>query len=253
MILTDDFIYIHQPKTGGTFVTKLLEDIYGGDKNKVFLNEKKHAGCAEIPQDWLPTRVLTTIRNPYERYVSQYAFGWWRRYPEAYCGASAMQALFPNFPDISFGDFVLMANELFTANHQGRSNGFQNTNFAGEDRLGWHTEQFVRLYCKRPREVFSKIDDKYIDDLEIDRDLFGGINYLYAENLNQGLHDFLLEIGVDATELATILTAARIYPEYGGRKEDDDWRNYYSEDIRKFIRRRERLLFSLFPQYDDWG
>jgi len=29
MIFTDNFVYVHKPKTGGTFVTDVLRRIYG--------------------------------------------------------------------------------------------------------------------------------------------------------------------------------------------------------------------------------
>lgn len=71
MIFTDKFVYVHEPKTGGTFVTSMLFRLYGlrwtrwthvrnalfgqvGSKHPRYgylaHNSNKHGGCNEIPQ-----------------------------------------------------------------------------------------------------------------------------------------------------------------------------------------------------------
>ncbi len=254
MILTDDFVYIHQPKTGGTFVTHVVERLYqGGDgapgKRGGLVNTHKHGACSEVPEAWRSKPLLTTIRNPYDRYVSQYRFAWWKRYPDMYCGEDEMRAMFPHYPDLTFGEFLLLASTRFVNRHQRKETGFHNDNFPEERRLGWHTEQFVRFYCVNPREVFRAIDESYIAEGRCRQDMFP-VRFTFSDSLNGELHAFLLEIGHAPEDIAFILDAERIYPAEGGRALEDRWESYYTPELKRLVRTRERLLFQLFPQYD---
>ena len=99
MIITDRFTFVHVPKTGGTFVSSVLfrlyhvrwtwvthlissmkrNLVYKRDYGTFIYNNNKHGTCAEIPPEHLHKPVLMVIRNPYDLYVSQYEFGWWKR------------------------------------------------------------------------------------------------------------------------------------------------------------------------------
>lgn len=245
MILTDDFVYIHQPKTGGTFVTKVLERLYAGR----LVNTQKHAGCTEIPEAWRGKPLLTTLRNPYDRYVSQYRFAWWKLHPDMYCGEAEMRAMFPHYPDLSFGEFLQLANTKFVNRHHREETGFRNEHFPEDRRLGWHTEQFVRLYCQRPRDVFRAIDEDFITQGRC-REALYPVRFTFAEDLNRGLHAFLREVGHKPEDIDFILDAEKIYPAEGGRSPEDRWESHYTPELKRFVRTRERLLFQLFPQYD---
>ncbi len=251
MILTNDFIYIHQPKTGGTFATYVIERLYqgGGRKHGGIVNTAKHATCSDVPRAWRGMPLLATVRNPYDRYVSQYHFAWWKRRPEIYCGETVMRAMFPHYPDLSFGEFLLLANTRFVNNQEGVEMGYRNDRFTEDRCLGWHTEQFVRFYCKTPREVFRAIDEHYIFNGRCRGDMFP-VRFLFSENLNCELHAFLREIGHALDDIAFVLDAERAYPVEGGRALEDRWERYYTPELKRFVRTRERLLFQLFPQYD---
>lgn len=249
MILTDDFVYIHQPKTGGTFVARVLERLYQDGRRGVLVNTHKHGSCSDIPEAWRGKPLVTTIRNPYDRYVSQYRFAWWRRYPDLYCGEAAMREMFPHYPELSFGEFLQLANTLFVSRYQGKDTGFHNPSFPEDRKLGWHTEQFVRFYCVHPREVFAAITEGYIAEGRCRQDMFP-IRFLSAENLNTELHAVLGELGHAPDEIAFVRDADRIYPAEGGRASGDRWETYYTPELKRLVRTRERLLFQLFPKYD---
>jgi hypothetical protein len=245
MIITDDFVYIHPPKTGGTFVTHVLERLYPGS----LTNIQKHGTCGDIPAEHLGKPLLTTVRNPYDRYVSQYYFGWWKRHPDAYCGADAMKALHPHYPELSFDEFVRMANTLFLNRHQGRETGFRNDRLPEPFQPGWHTEQFIRFYCHDPRAVFASLDEESLASRRYQEALYP-LHILRSELLNQQLHDFLLGIGLPRERLAFIIDARKVLPEGGVRAEESRWEDHYTPELKRFVRCRERLLFELFPEYD---
>ena len=93
MIITDRFVYIHYPKTGGTFVSTVLArlheshpSVFGANFTDTGIAKKpgaggKHGTCAEIPAEHSHKPILTTTRSPYDRYVSQYKFRFGKRKP----------------------------------------------------------------------------------------------------------------------------------------------------------------------------
>lgn len=82
MIITEKFVYIHRPKTGGSFVTDALLKMYDGkwswlshDKLAIFIeihftnrlgsltiNGNKHGGCNQISPKYHNRRIVSTIR-----------------------------------------------------------------------------------------------------------------------------------------------------------------------------------------------
>lgn len=250
MILTDDLVYIHMPKTAGTFVTHILTRVYGLGR---FVNTDelgtKHGTCSDIPPSHLGLPIVSTRRNPYERYVSQYRFGWWREYPESFCGEAEMRRLFPHYPELTFAEYLELANSRFAAYHRGEPTGYENANFSPERQLGWQTAVFLRFYARRPRELFNSLDETAIETQSFKRRLFE-VRFLRVENLNRELHNYLLETGHDPGAVEFILEADRVLPKEGGREPGDRWQDYYTPNLLDVVRRRERLLFALFPEYD---
>jgi hypothetical protein len=245
MILTPDFVYIHHPKTGGTFVTDMLSRLYGDRQ----MNVAKHATCNDIPEEHRGKPIISAIRNPYDRYVSQYRFAWWKLHPDQYCGEEAMRALYPHYPDISFAEFIHLANTLFVNCHLGQPTGFVNRNFPPDRGLGWQTEQFVRFYFRGPRAVFARLDETSFDSGSFRKDMYD-VRFLPVERLNQSLYELLLGFGHSPEEIAFVRSAQKVFPVEGGRDLEDRWQDYYTPEIRDTVRTRERLLFELFPQFD---
>ena len=223
------------PKTGGTFVTTVLERLYK-ERGLPFVNINKHGACDLIPTEYEGLPIIATIRNPFDRYVSQYCFAWWKHYPDAYCGAKEMRRMFPHYPDLTFNEFVELAHVKFRTWHNPK------------ETLGWHTEQFVRFFFKNAKQRFSEIDMTYLANRDFKGDLFP-VRFLRVENLNRELYTFLESVGWLPERLRFVLEAPKIFPPEGGREPADNWRSYYSPELRLKILHRECLLFMLFPEY----
>ncbi len=253
MIITPDFVYVHMPKTGGTFVTRVLDTLYADRKLPRPLhrlrkaagrripgippyvppvrNVDKHGFGHQIPPEAAHLPILGCVRNPMDRYVSQYRFRWWRANPGFFPGL----AEHPEFPDLSFSSFVELADRRFT--------GMYNRRIA--PHLGWHTVQFVNWYCRDPERL---VRDDDLDAEGIRADLLP-VTFLRTGELNRGLHDFLVEIGFPEDRVAFVLEWERILPEGGGRPRGDRWQRYYTPALERRVRERERLLFELFPSF----
>jgi hypothetical protein len=75
------------------------------------------------------------------------------------------------------------------------------------------------------------------------------VTFMDTANLNNELYQFLLGSGAYAPEqLEFILNKEKISPR-NQRKTDDTWLSFFSEEEKKDIQFRDRILFTLFPQY----
>lgn len=253
MILTDKFVFIHQPKTGGTFVTQILNTLYGAQttgtprrimrgKQPVLTEFRKHGACFHIPAAHRRKPILGVVRNPYDHYVSHYEFGWWKSHPSFFGPAAAeVPKRCPSFPDLSFGDFITLTNSVCVV--------WENRHFAPEERCGWLTNIFVRHYFRNPREAFANISPTYISTRQYQQDLYP-VHFLRTHRLNEDLHQYLLTMGYAPEQLAFILDSPKIYPIEGGRGDDKPWTSYYTPELKRVVRRREQLLFAMFPEFD---
>lgn len=125
-----------------------------------------------------------------------------------------------------------------------------NRQLKGEEALGLRTEQFVKFYFKSPRRTFRRIDDDYIGAEKYREDMFD-VRFIHTERLNQELYEFLSEMGYESDDLAFILDLGKILPEGKGRSAEQKWEKYYTPELKQFVQEKERLLFKLFPEYDD--
>lgn len=249
MIITKKYIYIHLPKTGGTFVTRVIKKVVLKTfRQKIentilknsYLNIYKHGTCSRIPANYRHLPIFSTIRNPYDRYISQYEFRWWEKYPEQFSDINEILENCPNFPDISFSEFVHLANKVFFRLKPA---------ICRKKNIGWQTEQFVQYFFKYPIFVVPKIDANYFTNGAYQEDMYD-VKFIHTEHLNRELHDLLVALGHKKKDVAFILPMNKINPVEGGRPPDQEWVKYYDENLKNYVREKERYLFHLFPEYD---
>ena len=72
MFLCNRFVFVHLPKTGGTFVRTLLSEFIPKDWD-VAINPG-HGTTKEIPETYKNLPVIGFIRNPWDYYVSWYNY-----------------------------------------------------------------------------------------------------------------------------------------------------------------------------------
>lgn len=253
MVITDQFVYIHMPKTGGTFVTEILKRLYdyspppSGFIGKVLRRNShhakitlidKHGFCSAIPELYRHLPIAGCVRNPYDRYVSQFEFKWWLNYPATFPGVKDHA----NFPNLSFSDYIYLANERWQAK--------DNPGLKLDPSLGWHTVQFVNWYCKDPAALLIDERSERLSASKIRDHLYPKV-FFRTNSLNQDLYDFLKSLGHEESQVEFIIESDKIMPIQGGRAADQLWQKYYSPELKEYVRRRERLLFELFPEFDE--
>ena len=71
MIVTDKFVFVHLPRTGGTFVTDMIMKFFPSAREIGY-----HLPRSLLPKEYAHLPVLGTVRNPWEFYVSWYYHIW---------------------------------------------------------------------------------------------------------------------------------------------------------------------------------
>ena len=71
MIVTDKFVFVHLPRTGGTFVTDMIMKFFPSAREIGY-----HLPTSLLPREYSHLPVLGAVRNPWEFYVSWYYHIW---------------------------------------------------------------------------------------------------------------------------------------------------------------------------------
>jgi hypothetical protein len=187
VLLADRLTYVHEPKTGGTFVNHVLGRLHGGltdipasrlrgpalrvgfaaasyypellrarwwkprpgeSRYGRIYRWNDHGTCSEIPAGRRSKPILATVRNPLETYVSLFHFGWWKR-PEY---LPVYRRFLPEF-DSRYPNFPDVSfREFLELLHAGcvlpASRDLDDR--AG---VGYLTERFVRFYFRLRRAL----------------------------------------------------------------------------------------------------
>jgi hypothetical protein len=69
MIVTDKFVFVHLPRTGGTFVSEVIKKFFPSAREI-----GHHLPRELLPREYSHLPVLGTVRNPWEFYVSWYHY-----------------------------------------------------------------------------------------------------------------------------------------------------------------------------------
>ncbi len=291
MLVTDAFVYLHQPKTGGTFAAEmlaavheargvpmtivaveigqehLLQPVAPGHAVRLMLGARYQHGCRrDIPPAYRHLPVVTAIRNPYDRYISQFLFAWWRVLPEMFGPLEQIRRTYPAYPELTFEDFVRLTN---TASVRRATDG-------SEASAGFHTQQFIEFFFRDPEQAWACLGDD--DALRVMwSEQVRRLRLLDQARLNEELADVLVEYGYAEDEVAFIRAAGLVRPAqketevagwtcryskriggYVGVREDmpdvaETRAQYFTPELKAFVRQKERLLFEQFPQFDRQG
>lgn len=270
MLITSDFVFVHMPKTGGTFVRKHTVDLYrtrlaralpqaiesrlvrrgrgrniAGRKPTAALGAllgvtegRQHARRAHIPVYARDRPVLGARRHPLDWYVSQYMFGWWRD-PRRSGTYKLGVKRFANFPDLSFDEFLEFT--MAVGDQHGAELGLTFP-------AGRATVQLLRFYARD--------DDAYRDQdsaavLAKAREQFSDVTLLDTNHLSEQLADYLARFDHPAPAIERVRTSGRILPPLQAEVRDErDFRSQYSAAWIDEIRTRDQLVFELFADYE---
>ena len=261
MIITESFVWINYPRCGSTFVRKALRRLYTVSGRGLlkrwrmrgrWMREEMcphlrflpttarygaatpHGTVAQIPPAYRHLPIASSVRDPFDRLVSLYAYGDWKR-PETYpCSEDALAERFPGFPDLTFAQYldyipVTAGDAGLTVNGQ-------------RHPLGPLSADFLKFFLRSWEPGAREFRFQSIPELRED---LADVRYLCCERLNLDLHEFLLRLGYPRADTAFIPPAEKINA--SGR---DVGESYWTPEMKAQIRERECLLFALMREVE---
>ena len=257
MVITNHFVFLHYPKTGGTFCETHIEKLYrqtNGERLSNLLrgkpvrwckNIRKHKGLHAVPRYARHLPLVTSIRNPYDRWVSQYEFQVYRKASDKMPYIDLVMEAYPQFPEVTFLEFINIINTYWNKVQQ-------EIGKPQEERVGYYSAQFVGMFCARPKDILKLPKAEITADL-VRREMAPNITFLKTHHLNQNLYDYLSQFNHHQADLEAILDSPKILPEHSGAgslREDEAWKGYYTPEIVDLINDKESLIFDLFPEFE---
>jgi len=266
MIITDKFIMIHFPKTGSTFAMQVLDKLHRNENSRLhnllvrmgmrnqcsyenlmlkqteFVSQDnppfhQHGRWEQIPEQYKSMPVVSIVREPVNRNISNYEFRWWAKHPVA--RPEEIYKRFPNFPDLDFVEYLA---------YQNFNTHYRDTGVVIPGDIGNQTVQFFQFFSRNPKKSFKMLNDHYIYD-DIYREDMPDLTLLKTETINRDLYEFLLANNYREQDIKFILKEERIRPRKTGRLDDESRKNYLTEAIIEDIKLKERYLYKIYSDY----
>jgi hypothetical protein len=199
----------------------------------------RHGARRDIPAKYVNRPILATIRSPFDRYVSQYEFAWWRIYPEMFGPIDETVRICPSYPDITFAEFLALTNQRMVAH---------GTASPSRQAPGHLTEQFMEHFFDDPRSALPRLNDSAFV-AAAGQDLRARIRFLDQARLNEELAAFLEEMGYSPDEIEQV-RSSRALPSAKEAAPGARSSTYYTPALKEYVRTTERCLFEWFPEFD---
>jgi hypothetical protein len=199
------------------------------------MKEDDHGVCSQIPEIHAGKQIVSVKRNLFERYISAYEYGDWKKAP--WVEDSVLKARFPAYPNLNFEEYINMLNTY---------NPLENHPLVNRKLpVGPVTSQFILYYFKKPFKILKNIDNSYIQSDKYKNDMFN-IHFLNQDDLNNELFGLLIELGYDRSKVAFILDETRHNRStpITGKIE-----NYFSSELLTMVKEQEAFLFKIFNGY----
>jgi hypothetical protein len=261
MLIAPDFVFVHLSKTGGTFAAETIREILcpspfarrlhylktrDGIRIRIPLYKYRydeagdqHGVCNDLPKSEQGKTILSCIRNPFDLYVSEYTFNWWKKYPHRWFhDLATVEKAHPDWRNLKFEDFISLSNRYAEWVHKAL------VKYPKAEALGWYSHKFIYYYCCDSDYVFEAADNL---DLLVERvqESTHRVHFLHTERLNQELFEFLLSKGYPRHLIEFIRTKDKI----GTSRPNHEYRTWYTDRLRREIEQKDALIFRLFPEF----
>ena len=256
MLIIKDLVILNLPKTGSSFVRKVIKDIFLKRRNKtltgrilnklriksigykeimtdhpIVSNKRDQHGCFDqIPEKDKHKEILSVVRDPYLRLESLYKHRFWARYPPV--GKKQLETLFPTFPDLSIQEYLKLQ---MVGNDQMKEKYGIDKNV----KIGNQSIQFIRFFFRDHKQVLSEMDHDYIKNGEFKKDMIS-VTLLKNENLNSELASFLSKNSFSKEEVNFVLSHEKV-----NVAKDDMEKSLIDQDLIHFVNENEWILLEI--------
>jgi hypothetical protein len=230
MFETDNIIFIHFPKTAGTFVHNFIKD-QCQTKPEIIKNTfksyglpNKHSTISIENKKKLNKHVLGIIRNPFDLYVSWYTWSFTSRR----IFTLWKKDIFKEYRDVkSFRKWLKLALTKHFYNTQIPKNydeDIDTKNYIDLD-IGYLTWLFLKMYYWSDFNFLANSKLNYIAD-----------SYVKTETLYDDLSNYFS-------------FEKKVFDEYqkiNKTKRHTDYRKYYDDELKELVYYKDRYLFNKF-------
>jgi hypothetical protein len=248
MLLSPYFVFVHIPKTGGSFVTKLLLD-HLPPECRLAQGPDMHAPVSQIPDVYRPAPRFGFIRNPWDWYVSWYHYMMEQKPPHA---------LFTSASQGAEADFATTLENLLTLNETFEKNvrSFRDDPRARSPQqarrmhllvdavgimrrlnIGFLTWRYLYSFCPNADSLFQQ------RALESSMPVPDAIRIGRFEALRDSLTEMIREFRIPHSE-ATIAAIHTRPPENASQRQD--YSSYYEPRLRDLVAAKDRIVLRHF-------
>jgi len=254
------------PKTGSTFARKVIKDVYDKRTSKnLFLkygqryklikppyeelllpnikfkdgivsHSDQHGIYIQIPEKHKNKKIVTVVRNIYDRLISSYEFGSFKRNPRL--PNNLIEKYLPNYPNLTIDeyiDYLILVSE----------NSFEGK--PEKIKAGIFSLQFIHFFFKEPDRVIQKLNENYLNSDFLFKKDIAPVIFLKQESLNLDLSQFLLNTGFSENEINYVLNHKPVN-ETEGKAND---RNVLLTDkVVDYINEYECFYINVLKSYD---
>jgi hypothetical protein len=261
MVVAPDFVLVHLSKTGGSFAAAAIREVLcpsafcrkvhrlktrEGIRMKIPFYKYRyddigdqHAVCNDIPKTEHGKTILSCIRNPFDLYVSEYTYNWWKEHPYRWFhDPAAVEKAYPDWRNLRFEDFISVSNKYAEWVYKAL------VKYPKTESLGWYSHKFIYYYCRDSDYVFQAADDFEALVNRVRASMYP-VHFLHTERLNRELFDFLLSKGYARDRIEFIPQKDKINTSRSNHR----YREWYSDQLRHEIEQRDALIFRLFPEF----
>ena len=256
MIITKKLVFINFPKTGSSFVRSVIKKIYESRNSKHTVSrclrkigfskatyeellmphinvpeyKDQHGTYEQIPIKHKKKKIVSVVRNPYDRFLSLYKFRWWVKNP--LLTQETLEQFSPNFPNLTIDEFVEYDKQL--------TDKFKKEyNISSEINIGGQTIEFIEMFFKNPTTVLENITNTYLKDESYLQDLVK-IQFLTQENLNADLADLLENNGYPKHEVSFAKQYSKVNVTQSSTPSIQ-----LTENAIKYVKSTESVLFNI--------
>ncbi|MEN0003910.1 MAG: hypothetical protein AAF798_07190 [Bacteroidota bacterium] len=258
MLIADDFIYIALHKTGSTYVESILKKI----SSKACMVYEKHSSYAHLPeelqQNFESKIKIGNIRNPWDWYVSLWAYGCQKGgiFAQRLMNTSARtiyRAQNETNHQNRFGHDVALWRELYSdplnreyfriwlrlvlgAHHSPIGELYKEQSIS--KLIGFFTYRYLMLYTYRPKEAYHSI--RTWEELVEYNQKENYIDYFISfEDLKRGLPKVADKLGIKQAVLQSRMLQVEPKVNASLRKE---YAWYYDEETADLVAKKDRLI-----------
>lgn len=211
MLITPHFVFVHLPKTGGTFIRKVI-----AEHLQVVARFDQHACASEIPPEYGGLPIFSVVRNPWDWYVS------WYQHSLQYRPFADWDRFFAGNP--TFSEAVQRACGIDLDDRFAKR---LDTKFAG--RMRRYDCDYYSLWWQRG----------FREEQLRGREVIVG----RQENLVQDFIDMLDEVGEPSR---TLREAATSDVPLNTTKRQRDYRSLYNDSLRELVAYKARQIIKTY-------